>query len=114
MKVILSAVLALGLAVTIGGCSKLGFRKKTMSPEEVGMTLATLLCEKYTGCQPSPDFKKDQCIQEISKGLGERLKAKTDFKVETAALDGCKKAISGAGCEILSSEAPPSGCEFLQ
>jgi hypothetical protein len=107
----------IGLAAAFSGCTKLSGcmqGKKAVTVEDVGKTLANVLCEKYASCQQNPDFKKDECIQQISTGLSERLKEKTDFKVEQAMLDTCSKSIASAGCEVLSSETPPTGCEFLQ
>ena len=103
-----TAVVALGLGILVGGCAK-----KTIAPEEVGKTLAIVLCEKHTGCQQTADFNKEQCIQEISAGLSERLAGKEGVKVNKVMLDACTKAITSGNCELLQSEAPTAGCEFL-
>ncbi len=94
-------------------CAKKAAEKKILTSEDVGKNLATTLCEKYTTCQPSPDFNKEQCLQEISSGLTERLKTKADLKIEQSMMDTCAKAIASAGCDVLNSENPPQGCEFL-
>lgn len=110
MRGMIASLLVVSLSVAAAGCA----RKKAVTPEEAAKSLASLLCEKYAGCQQNPDFNKDQCLQEIGNGLTERLKAKADLKVESGMLEGCKKTITGSGCEVLSSDAPPAGCEFLQ
>lgn len=111
MRRILIVVVAVGLAAA---CAKKTVEKKIVTPEEAGKTLASALCEKYAGCQQGTEFNKDQCLQEIGNGLTERLKSKTELKVDGGMLDGCQKTISGAGCDILQRETPPQGCEFLQ
>lgn len=112
-RVALVVVVAVGLGMFLAGCKKAP-GKKIMTPEEVGKTLALTLCEKYAGCQPDPAFNKDQCNQDISSGLMDRLKAKTEVKIEQASLDACAKSIQTAGCEVLTSETPPVGCDFLK
>ncbi len=112
-KVVFVVVIAVGLGISLGGCKKAP-GKKVMTPEEVGKTLALTLCEKYAGCQGDPAFNKDQCNQDISSGLMDRLKAKTEVKVEQASLGVCAKSIQTAGCEVLTSETPPVGCDFLK
>lgn len=111
-SLVTASILAVCLALTVG-CAKKTAEKKNISSEEVGKALATTLCDKYVACQPSPDFNKEQCLQEIMSGLTERLKTKTDLKLEQSSVDGCTKSITAADCEILNSEAPPQGCEFL-
>lgn len=114
MKKILLTVLFFALSVTVPACGKFG-SKKGIAPEEAGRLLAAMLCEKHAGCQP-PDsgFNRDQCLQEISTGLSERLKSRSDLKVDQAMIDACTKTVKGGDCSILTSEAPPAGCEFLE
>lgn len=100
------------LMVTLVSCAKKN-EKKAVTPEDVGKTLAAQLCEKYVGCQPNPEFNKEECLQQITTGLSDRLKAKTELKVEQSMLDTCVKAITGANCDVLSSETAPAGCDFL-
>jgi hypothetical protein len=113
MKKIMSVVVVLGMAVVVGGCSKFKPEKKEVTSEEVSKALASALCEKYAGCQPAPEFNKDQCLQQISTGLGERFKTKAELKVEKGMLDGCLNSIKSGACEMLGSESAPTGCEFL-
>lgn len=87
---------------------------KPLAVEEIGKTLAPVICAKYGTCNQNPEFNKDQCITEISTGIGENLKNATDLKVTAATLDTCQKAITAAPCEALNSTNPPTGCEFLQ
>lgn len=112
MKKMLSVVAVLGIVAASGGCSKMK-EKKIITPEELASSLASALCEKFAGCQPAPEFNKDQCQQQISAGLTDRFKTKGEMKVEKAALDGCLSSIKGGGCEMLGSEAAPAGCDFL-
>jgi hypothetical protein len=120
MRKILAIMVVFGLAAGLAGCTKCS-PKSLMKSEDaavavdaIGKTLAPAICEKYSTCNQSPEFNKDQCIQEISAGIAENLKTATDLKVTEAALDGCKKAIGSAPCEALNSTTPPTGCEFLQ
>lgn len=109
------SVLVVSALILAAGCGFFKKGKKGVGPEDVGKQLAALLCEKHAGCQqPGTEFNKDQCVQEISVGLTDRLKAKTDLTVEQPMLDSCTKAIQGGDCAMLTSEAPPVGCEFLE
>ena len=110
MRNLILAVLVAGLVAA--GCGMFG--KKGVSPEEAGKSLAQLLCEKHAGCPHEGEFNKERCVQEISSGLTERLKAQPDAKVAKAALDTCSRAISSGDCAILTSDQPPAGCEFLE
>lgn len=112
MRKILSAVVILGIAAAVGGCSKMK-EKKVISSEELASSLAGALCEKFAGCQPAPEFNKDQCLQQIAAGLTDRFKAKADMKVEKTMLDGCLNSIKAGGCDMLGSESAPTGCDFL-
>lgn len=87
---------------------------KPLAVEDIGKTLAPVICEKYGTCNQNPEFKKEQCIQEISTGIGENLKNAADLKVTSATLEACQKAITSAPCDALNSTNPPAGCEFLQ
>lgn len=101
-------------SLAIAGCSK---SKKVLAPEEVAKSLSTVLCDKYLGCQPKDGaqaLNKDQCLQNITTGISDRVKAKGELKVEKGMVDTCVKAIQAAACEVLSSDTPPAGCEFLQ
>jgi hypothetical protein len=113
MRKVLSAVMIVGMVAAVGGCSKMKPEKKIVGPEELAGSLAGALCEKFAGCQPAPEFNKDQCLQQIAAGLTDRFKAKTELKVEKAMLDGCLNAIKAGGCEMLGSESAPAGCDFL-
>ncbi|QQR79569.1 MAG: hypothetical protein IPJ69_09430 [Deltaproteobacteria bacterium] len=106
------AVVLIGFA----GCSK-NSAKKVLVPEDVAKSLSSVLCEKYLGCQPKDGaqaLNKDQCLQNITTGISDRIKAKAELKVEQGMVDNCVKAITSAACEVLSSDTPPAGCEFLQ
>ena len=115
MKKMIGLFLLAGLALPFSGCGKFG--SKGVAPDAAGKALAAVLCDKHAGCQqpgaPAP-FNKDQCLQEISNGLTERLKGKTNLVVKQAMLDACSKTIASGDCALLVSEAPPSGCEFLE
>lgn len=87
---------------------------KPMAVEEIGKILAPIICAKYGTCNQNPEFNKDQCIKEISTGIGENLKNAADLKVTSSVLEACQKAIGAAPCEALNSTNPPTGCEFLQ
>lgn len=91
-----------------------GETKATMAADQIGGALAPVICEKYSTCNPAPDFNKDQCLKDISTGITENLKQTQDLKVDQAALDACTKAIQASACEALNSATPPAGCEFLQ
>ena len=112
MKKILIASMVLALFV---GCSK-NSAKKILAPEEVSKSLATVLCDKYMGCQKegASPMTKEQCQTNITTGIGDRIKSKTELKVEQGMVDACVKAITAASCEVLSSDTPPAGCEFLK
>ncbi|GEM_PF-3248192 len=115
MKKFVGVVVLVGV-MTGFGCAK---KSKVVTPEDVGKSLATVLCEKYTSCQKdakdtSATFNKDQCLQNITTGITDRMKGKTTVKVEQAMLDSCSKAIISGTCEVLSNDTPPAGCEFLQ
>lgn len=125
MKKILMILTAVGLAAGFAGCSKCSPEKikgmvsggddKPVTTETIGQTLAPAICEKYGTCnKDNPQFNKEQCLQEISTGIGQNLKTATDLKVTQASLDACKKAIEASACEALNSASPPAGCEFLQ
>ena len=123
MKKILVIGLAAVFAAGVAGCTKCSPGKvkemvtgedKPLAVEVVGKTLAPAICEKYATCNQSPEFNKEQCLQEISTGIAENLKTSPDLKVTEATLDACKKAITDAPCEALNSTTPPAGCEFLQ
>ena len=95
------------------GCSK---AKKIVTPEDVSKSLSTVLCDKYMGCQKegSAPLSKEQCLTNITTGIADRIKGKAELKVEQGMVDTCVKAITAASCDVLSSDAPPAGCEFLQ
>jgi len=112
---------SVGVLVLVGIVTGFGCTRKTkvVTPEDVGKSLATVLCEKYTSCEKdakdtSATFNKDQCLQNITTGITDRMKGKTTVKVEQAMLASCSKAITGGTCEVLSNDTPPTGCEFLQ
>lgn len=86
----------------------------TLAVDQIGSSLAPIICEKYASCNPDPNFNKDQCLKDISTGIAENLKQTQDLKVEQAGLDACVKAIQASACEALNSATPPTGCEFLQ
>lgn len=113
MKRLTLVAVAVVMGFTMAGCKK-AVVKKIVTSEDVSKTLSVTLCEKYASCQTDAGFNKEQCQLDISSGLTERLKTKTDLKLEQAALDACNKAIQTAKCEILTSDTPPVGCEFLQ
>lgn len=115
VKSIKSLVLAIVFLAGVVGCSK-NSAKKILAPEEVSKSLATVLCDKYMGCQKegTAPMTKEQCQTNITTGIAERIKSKAELKVEQGMVDKCVKAITAAACEVLSSDTPPEGCEFLK
>lgn len=113
MKKLVGVFVVLSGIIAGFGCTK---KNKIVTPEDVGKSLATVLCEKYTSCQKeaSATFNEDQCLQNITTGITDRMKGKTTVKVEQSMLDVCAKAIASGTCDVLSSDTPPTGCEFLQ
>lgn len=112
MKKRVGLFLLAGFVLPFLGCSK---SDKSVTADMAGKALATVLCDKHAGCQqPGTPFNKDQCLQEISTGLAGRLKGKTNLVIKQAMLDACSKTIATGDCALLVSEAPPSGCEFLE
>lgn len=113
---LVSAVLALG-SVGCSKCSPKGMLPggdKTVAADQIGASLSPAICEKYSSCNQSPEFNKEQCLKDISTGITENLKQTQDLKVDQAMLDACVKAIQASACEALNSATPPTGCEFLQ
>ena len=111
-------------AASLAGCTKCspqkvketlsGSEKPVAAVEDIGKTLAPVICEKYNSCNQNPDFNKEQCLAEIGTGISENLKSADLSKVTSSVLDACQKAITDAPCEALNSESPPVGCELLQ
>lgn len=116
LLLLVSAILVLGPF----GCSKCSPKgmisggDKTVTADQIGAALAPAICEKYSTCNQTPDFNKDQCLKDIGTGITENLKQSQDLKVNQASLDACVKAVTGSPCEALNSATPPVGCEFLQ
>lgn len=120
MKKTMIMLVGLGL-VGMVGCTKCSPKKGAesqpmamLTAEDIGKGLAPAICEKYGSCNPTPDFNKDQCLQDIGNGITENLKQAADLKVDQAKLMACAKVIQESQCEVLNSTTPPVGCEFLQ
>src|SRR5512145_3132072 len=122
MKKILMAVFAVSLVGFIG-CTKCSTKKMMpgetqpmamLTADTVGNGLAPAICEKYSTCNPSPEFNKEQCLKDIGTGITENLKQAPNLNVDQAKLSACAKVIQESACEVLNSTTPPVGCEFLQ
>lgn len=118
MRSIISLAVVVIMTSGIFGCAKCSpkalMEKKPITVEAIGSALAPAICEKYSSCNQSPEFNKEQCLKDIGTGITENLKQTADLKVDQDKLDGCLKAITASPCEALNSATPPVGCEFLQ
>ena len=110
------SLILVALVGTVGfvSCAKRNPQTKLITGEQVASTLAVNLCDKFATCPTAASLKKEECLQQISSGLADRLKAKPDLKVDQSMMDVCIKSIAASGCEILTKENPPEGCSFLE
>lgn len=118
MRSLLAMVLAVALGWALSGCAKCApkgaVESKPLGVEDIGKSLAPVICEKYSACNQGQEFNKEQCIKDITTGIGENLKQAQNMAVDQGKLDGCLAAVKAAACEALNSQTPPTGCEFLQ
>src|SRR3989338_6312549 len=107
MRSITSLVAVAIIALGIFGCTKCSpkalMEKKAITVEAIGGALAPAICEKYSSCNQSPEFNKEQCLKDIGTGITENLKQAKDLKVDQDKLDACLKAITASPCEALNS-----------
>jgi len=103
-----------GFVLWSSGCSKCAWPKKGLTSESIASAMAPVICDKYSECSPAEGFQKEQCLQEVSTGIGGQLKAVAELKVDQPTLDNCLKALRESTCEALNSPTPPEGCSFLQ
>ncbi len=106
----LLAVLFFALA-PLAACKKSEKPATPLDGETVGKKMSINLCEKFMACAPDPEFKKEKCLEEVSLGITQKVQGKSILQDQ---LDGCLKVIQDGNCELLKTETPPVGCEFLQ
>ncbi len=112
--ILAAAVMAIGLAGCWNPFSKAPAQPAFVDADKIASVVSNAICQKYSTCNPTPEFSKEQCTKDASAGISASLKKVTDLKINETQLETCKTAIDQINCEGLSNPNPPAGCEFLQ